>query len=135
MSNKHMGSCLCGQIRYEIEGDFESFFLCHCKYCQKDTGSAHAANLFTSTATLNWLSGQDKIAQFKLPTTHHTKSFCLICGSAVPSQQTNDASLVVPAGSLDSEVNIKPNAHIFVSSRANWDHWLEKTPSYERLPS
>jgi hypothetical protein len=135
MSEIHSGSCLCGQIQYDIVGDFESFFLCHCKYCQKDTGSAHAANLFSSTATLKWLAGHDKVVVFNLPSTRHARSFCSLCGSAVPSQQFKGSLLVVPAGSLDSEVNIEPNAHLFVSSRANWDHELEHVPCYEGLPT
>jgi len=54
--NKHLGSCLCGEVRFEIVGNFERFFLCHCGRCRKDTGSAHAANLFSSTAKVHWLS-------------------------------------------------------------------------------
>jgi hypothetical protein len=42
--------------------------------------------------------------------------------------------LVVPAGSLDSDVPIAPNAHIFMSSRANWDDGLERFPKLEKLP-
>ena len=53
---KYKGSCLCGEITFEIIGEFESFFLCHCERCRKDTGSAHAANLFSSSARLIWLS-------------------------------------------------------------------------------
>ena len=45
----------------EIEGDFEQFFLCHCEQCRKDTGSAHAANLFANNARIKWLSGQNNI--------------------------------------------------------------------------
>lgn len=134
MSEKHFGSCLCGQVRFEVEGDFESFFLCHCEYCRKDTGSAHAANLFSSTARLTWLAGRDQIREFNLPSTRHTKSFCSTCGAAVPTQQAGGVLLVVPAGSLDSEVRIKPNAHIFVSSRASWDTALETIPSFDKLP-
>ena len=54
---EHFGSCLCGTVRFEIKGDFDSFYLCHCQYCQKDTGSAHAANLFSQSAKLVWRSG------------------------------------------------------------------------------
>lgn len=43
--------------------------------------------------------------------------------------------LVVPAGSLDSPLPIHPNAHIFMSSRANWDHDLEKIPGFAKLPA
>ncbi|MEL0605964.1 GFA family protein [Pseudoalteromonas undina] len=128
------GSCLCGEVNFEIDGDFESFYLCHCKYCQKDTGSAHASNLFSSVANLVWQSGQDKIKTYELPLTRHIKSFCSNCGSAVPSLQMNDKLLVVPAGSLNQDISIKPNAHIFTSSRANWEYGLENIKSYEQLP-
>ncbi|GAB6069458.1 GFA family protein [Thiomicrorhabdus hydrogeniphila] len=128
------GSCLCGEVNFVIDGAFESFYLCHCQYCQKDTGSAHASNLFSSVAKLVWQSGQDKITTYKLPSTKHVKSFCSICGSPVPSLQANDNLLVVPAGSLNQDLSIKPNAHIFTSSRASWESELENIKSYEKLP-
>jgi hypothetical protein len=131
---RHSGSCLCGAVRFEVEGDFERFYLCHCGYCRKDTGSAHAANLFSSTAHLSFVSGQDKITRFNLPSTRHGRSFCSVCGSALPDVQMDGALLVVPAGSLDSEVRMRPDAHLFVSTRASWDRELEKAPMIERLP-
>jgi hypothetical protein len=42
--------------------------------------------------------------------------------------------LVVPAGSLDSEVSLRPNAHIFNSDKASWDHDLEHIHRFEGLP-
>src|SRR5262245_54108822 len=65
--SKHLGSCLCGDVRFEILGAFERFFLCHCGRCRKDTGSAHAANLFSSTAKVRWLSGQSAISTYQVP--------------------------------------------------------------------
>ena len=135
MSGRHAGSCLCGVVRFEIEGEFEYFYLCHCEYCRKDTGSAHAANLFSSTAALRWVSGRDKVRQFDLPTTRHSRNFCSTCGSALPIIQMNGELLVVPAGSLNSDILVKPDAHIFVSSRASWDDGLEKVPTVDRSPS
>ena len=128
------GSCLCGKVRFEIEGAFESFFLCHCEYCRKDTGSAHAANLFSTTARVNWLSGQDGIKTYNLPATRHTKSFCSKCGSALPYTQEDGEWIAVPAGSLDDKVPIKPNAHIFTASKADWDQDLENVPQIEKFP-
>jgi hypothetical protein len=46
MTQTVTGSCLCGAVSFEVSGAFDSFFLCHCSRCRKDTGSAHAANLF-----------------------------------------------------------------------------------------
>ena len=131
---KYQGSCLCNQIKFEIIGNFDSFYLCHCKYCQKDTGSAHAANLFSSGAKINWLSGQQNITSYKLDNSRHTKSFCKNCGSAMPNLQMNDKLLVVPAGSLDTNLSIKPNAHLFYSSKADWDENLEAIKKFETFP-
>jgi hypothetical protein len=128
------GSCLCGAVSFRISGEFESFFLCHCARCRKDTGSAHAANLFSTRAAIVWLSGQDSIKTYRVPATRHEKSFCTECGSALPRVQSAGALLVVPAGSLDSAINIQPNAHICVASRAHWDTHLEDIPTIDGLP-
>ncbi len=134
MTNQHLGSCLCGKVRFEIAGDFDGFFLCHCRRCRKDTGSAHAANLFSSTAKINWLSGEADVKTYRVPSTRHQKSFCPECGSAVPRLQMNGALLVVPAGCLDSEIEKRPDAHIFVANRASWDRRLEDLPQFAELP-
>lgn len=132
---KYLGSCLCGKVTYEIEGDFENFYLCHCERCRKDTGSAHAANLFSSTAKLRWLSGQENSKTFNLGSEGHIKSFCTNCGSALPNIQMDGKLLVVPAGSIDSDININPQGHIYYANKANWDTELEKVPKFEELPN
>jgi hypothetical protein len=126
------GSCLCGEVKFRVEGEFESFFLCHCKYCQKDSGSAHSANLFSNTAKLQWTRGLEKVKTFKLPSTRHVKSFCQVCSSALPNQELG--FLAIPAGSLDTKISIRPQAHIFHSSRASWEEGLEGVPRFEKLP-
>jgi hypothetical protein len=131
--NKHTGSCLCGQVRFEIEGEFDRFFLCHCQRCRKGTGTAHAANLFSATARIAWLSGHEKVAQYNVPDSRHARTFCSACGGALPRERPG--MLVVPAGSLDTDVLAAPTAHIFVGSRANWDRSLESVPAFDTLPS
>jgi hypothetical protein len=132
---KYSGSCLCAEVRFEIDGEFERFYLCHCDYCRKDTGSVHASNLFSTRATLRWLSGEDKVTHFTLPGSRHSRAFCSICGSPVPQLQLDGGLLAVPAGGLDSEVLLKPDAHIFVDSRPAWDQALDLVPSMRGLPS
>lgn len=131
---KYSGSCLCGKVTFEIQGDFENFYLCHCEKCRKDTGSAHAANLFSSTAHIKWLSGQDHVRTYNHLSQGHIKSFCQTCGSALPNIQMEGKLLVVPAGSLDSDIHIRPQGHIYYASKANWDRDLEKVKTYDVLP-
>ena len=134
MINTHQGSCLCGRVKYELSGDFQSFFLCYCTRCQKDTGSAHAANLFAKEGSLTWLQGENDIRVYKHENSLHAKSFCQNCGSALPTFADSINSVVVPAGSLDSPLSITPTAKIFVDSCAVWSMNLSDVPGYKELP-
>jgi hypothetical protein len=60
-------------VRFKLEVDFEHVYLCHCARCRKDTGSAHAANLFASAGVQKWICGKDKVRTFQLPETRHMK--------------------------------------------------------------
>ena len=132
---KHSGSCLCGAVAFEVLGSFESFYLCHCKHCQKDSGSAHGANLFSSTAELKWLKGEERVRTFQLPNTRHVKAFCQNCGSGMPNLQMDGKMLVVPAGSLDSVMTQAPTAHIFCASSPEWVASLNSVPKFDKLPN
>ena len=135
MPQTHVGSCLCGAARYEVTGDFERFYLCHCRHCRKDTGSAHAANLFSSQAVLKWLCGEALVTFFNLPSTRHGRAFCSICGSALPSLQGDGDLLVVPAGSLDTALANTPDAHLFMASRAGWEDHVDGAPRLDGGPA
>lgn len=126
------GSCLCSAVTFEVSGKIDAFFLCHCSRCRKDTGSAHASNLFAADATLTWLTGGNQVRTFRLPDTRHAKSFCSVCGSALPTVEAN--GVTIPAGSLDDIVAIRPDAHIFGASRAAWDYDLDDVPVHDGLP-
>jgi hypothetical protein len=135
MNGQFLGSCLCGSVRFRSDGEFDGFYLCHCGRCRKGTGTAHAANLFSRTATLAWISGESGVTRFNLSPTRHTRCFCSTCGSALPYVQASGALLVVPAGSLDTDVATRPNAHIFVGNKAGWDNALETVPEFEGFPA
>nr|WP_253806342.1 GFA family protein [Hydrogenovibrio sp. JE_KL2] len=75
------------------------------------------------------------VTTFNLLSTQHIKSFCSNCGSALPNMQMSGKLLVVPAGSLDTHLSIKPNAHIFTASKATWDSELEKVVMFEGAPA
>ncbi|MDP5291120.1 GFA family protein [Oceanimonas sp. CHS3-5] len=134
MSSMHAGACLCGGVRFEVRGTFNAFYLCYCRRCRKGTGSAHGANLFSGTATLTWLQGKELVRVFRLPETRHVRGFCRVCGSALPVQDADTGLLMVPAGSLDTPVLLRPKARLFVGSRAGWTHGLETVPGFDALP-
>ena len=134
MSDVHDGSCLCGAVTFQVSGAFDAFYLCHCSRCRKGSGSAHASNLFSAAAKLEWLTGEAQIGVYSVPGTRHVRSFCATCGSTLPWHEDNGARLGVPAGSLDSAIYVRPSAHICVGSRASWEDGLEKAPRLDGLP-
>jgi hypothetical protein len=134
MVNKYYGSCLCGRVSYEVSGDFDAFYLCHCSRCQKDTGSAHAANLFAKAGRLVWLKGEADVTHYQYSGSLHTKSFCQCCGSALPTVAESIDCVVVPAGSLDTPISVTPTAKIFVADCAAWSADLSNVPSFDALP-
>ncbi|MFO1147406.1 MAG: GFA family protein [Alsobacter sp.] len=134
MSGPMRGSCQCGAVTFRIEGRFERFFLCHCSRCRKDTGSNHAANLFSATGRVEWLTGHDRVRSYRVPGTRHERAFCAACGAALPREGSGGGPLVVPAGCLDTDVGLRPTAHICCASRADWDDHLEDLPHLDGLP-
>ena len=127
------GSCLCQGVRFRAIGTLQHFFLCHCRYCQKDSGSAHSANLFLGDAQLLWLGGENLLTNFCLPGTRHQRSFCAQCGSALPTVQ-GEGLVVIPAGCVDQSEPLQPEAKIFVASRAQWVDGIPTASVFEQLP-
>ncbi len=120
MSKQLAGECLCGSVKFSVTDSFKAFYQCHCKQCQQLTGSAFASNIFTDPDNIEWLCGQAKITNYEHPSREFSKSFCTICGSAVPSINKTKTSLIVPAGSLNELPDIQPQANIFTSEEACW---------------
>ncbi|MGR3804971.1 GFA family protein [Marinibacterium profundimaris] len=133
MSGEFAGGCLCGAVRFRIDGAFEGFFLCHCSRCRRATGSAHAANLFSGTGQITWESGDTLRRAFRLDGTRFERCFCATCGGALPVVRP-EGGLVVPAGCLEGPVGLRPGAHICWQSRADWDDALEELARLDGLP-
>jgi len=120
MRKKLTGKCLCGSVKFTVSDNFKAFYQCHCKQCQQLTGSAFASNIFTDPDNIEWNSGESNITTYEHPSREFSKSFCNICGSAVPFINKSKTSLIVPAGSLNEVPNIQPQANIFTSEEACW---------------
>ena len=78
------GGCLCGNVTFELSPPFQRMVHCHCSRCRKGTGTGHATNIIVGPGQVRWLSGEESIARFDLPTAQSFgKWFCGHCGSPV----------------------------------------------------
>ncbi len=129
------GSCLCGAVKYEVAGKATRFYHCHCSRCRKATGTGHASNLFLQPGTLRWLCGEEQITSFKVPQAQRfANTFCSTCGGRMPRQAAGSDLVMIPAGSLDDEAPIQPQATIFAGSRAGWSCQSDAMPAYPQYP-
>lgn len=128
------GSCLCGRVRYTVSGEAQRFYHCHCSRCRKASGTGHATNLFVQGG-LTWNSGAELIRTFKLPEAERfTNTFCEVCGSRMPRFIEKLGMVFIPAGSLEDEPDMRPQARIFLDSRAEWSCDESALPGFEQYP-
>ena len=119
--NNIAGNCLCGAVGFEVNDDFQQLNICHCKQCQRATGSAHASNLFTDPSNIRWVRGTDYVRRFDVPGRSISNAFCIKCGSGLPYASRTGKSLIVPAGTLNDVLVGHPRVrNIFWSERADW---------------
>ena len=133
---KLTGSCLCGAVRYQIKGEALRFYNCFCQRCRKTTGTGHASNLLIDrTDSISWLQGEDMLMRYKVPEAERFfNCFCKQCGSPMPRVIPELEGVLIPAGTLDCEPPMKPNANIFRGSRAAWSCSGDDLPKYDEYP-
>ncbi len=132
---KPRGSCLCGSVAYVVEGAPLRWWICHCTRCRKARAAPCASNLFTAADGLRFVQGEDQGVSYKMPEAQYFRQvFCRTCGSAIPSVNPIRNVAVIPTGTLDDDPGIRPQAHIFVGSKAPWDEIHSDLPQHVEYP-
>jgi hypothetical protein len=124
------GSCACGAIRYECDAESLFSLNCHCRDCQRETGSAFAAILGVPAAAFRISRGSpgyfDVVADSGRTT---RRAFCAACGSPLFGRPDSRPELVtIRAGSLDDPSGFRPERDIFTASAQPWDHMNPALP-------
>lgn len=113
------GSCLCGCVKFEIEGKPRSLSYCHCGQCQK-SGGVFSAVLVGDSKSLTVI-GQENIVRHKPEEPwNYSPSFCKKCGSSLGELATDEGIYVVAVSALDNDPGIKPTAHLHTASKPPW---------------
>ena len=129
------GSCLCNAVRYQINGKLGPAMMCHCSKCRKASGSAYATNATVKLSDFHLLGGEQQLTEFE-STPGVFRAFCNQCGSPLFSRREATPDFIrIRMGTLDTPIDIKPVAHIFVSSKADWDEIYDTLPQYAEMPN
>ncbi|HYV57440.1 MAG TPA: GFA family protein [Candidatus Nitrosopolaris sp.] len=124
------GGCLCGDVRFRIKGKLGPAGFCHCKQCQRASGSAFASNAPARTAYFEITSGGDLVTEYE-SSPGKFRAFCRRCGSPVYSRRDSEPDVRrIRLGTLDSDPERRPLAHLWVSSKAPWYSIADSLPQY-----
>jgi hypothetical protein len=131
------GSCLCGDVAWEVTQPLQFATHCHCARCRKFHGAAFSTAGLVPIDGLRLLRGADRIAHYE-STPGIRRPFCARCGSPVASgEAAGDAAqglAAVPLGPLDDDPAVRPLAHIFVASKAPWFEITDDVARFDAYP-
>lgn len=131
---KLTGRCLCEAISYEITGDLGPIYNCHCSKCRRWHGAAFRTRASVETKNFKWLSGEEYLSRY-YSSEKIVKTFCSICGANLISiLEENPDFIGVPLGGLEQDPGQRPEANIFVASKAPWYEITDGLPQYDEWP-
>ncbi len=116
-----LGGCHCGQIRYRMQCEPLSCYICHCHLCQKRTGSAFSIFLVLPAGAVEDIAGAPVRTERMSPGRRVSALFsCADCYSRLWTERGDGTTTFLPAGTLDDTAWVQPVAQIWVSSAQPW---------------
>jgi hypothetical protein len=122
------GHCLCGAVHFRLEPPIRDIIVCHCRQCATWTGSSVAATA-VSTQNLHVDRGGEDVQWFSA-SAQAQRGFCRRCGSSLFWKPEDGSRISILAGCLDQPTGLAIAAHIFVASKADYDHICDGAPQY-----
>lgn len=127
----YAGSCLCGGVAYEINGELGPVDYCHCSQCRKTSGHFVAAASckpeslhLISAASLRWYASS----------TTADRGFCKVCGSSVFWRPKHGRHISIMAGTLQAPTGLEALEHIFVADASDYHTIADGLPQHPGYP-
>ncbi len=126
------GGCFCGDVEYRIDGELSNARSCHCSRCRKAFSGAGSAYAEVVPGAFTWVRGEDQLS-------HYTSEagwglcFCRHCGTTLCGEFQGQVHGVT-LGSVNEDPGVEIGVHLFVGSKAPWDHIGGTAPQFEEFP-
>ena len=117
------GGCTCRHIRYRLTGRPLIVHACHCRWCQRETGTAHALNAMYEADRVQHLAAEPEMIDTPSASGKGQRiARCPICKVAVWSNYAGSGPIArfVRVGTMDHPDSCPPDIHIFTSSKQPW---------------
>ena len=126
------GGCLCGDVRYEINGPLFDADHCHCSMCRRQHGAAFATYAEFNPDDFRWVSGESLVKVYE-SSARNGWCFCSRCGASLAGS-VNGRINTITLGSVNGDPGIRAAAHVFVGSKAPWYEIEDDLPQYAQRP-
>lgn len=127
------GGCTCGAVRYRMTSRPLFVHCCHCRWCQRETGSAFVLNAMIEADRVELLSGAPEVVLTPSESGKGQRiARCPACRVAVWSNYAGSGEKVrfVRVGTLDEPDRLPPDVHIFTASKQPWVVLPAGTPAF-----
>src|SRR5262249_22040035 len=124
------GSCLCGGIKFEINGPLIGPSNCYCSLCRKQHGTAFRSRARVAQTDFKWVQGEELVTFYESsPGTF--RGFCRVCGSPIINKFSAGTPLAerdpdapsrygIALATLDEDRGVRPAGHFFIAYKAPW---------------
>ena len=129
------GSCLCGAVTYQADGEIQRIINCHCLDCQQATGSVHTTLVFVPEAAVKIKGYPSSYTHLADSGSTMVKRFCSSCGTPLFSMNSRRQGVIgIRAGSISQKHIVEPQMNIFCDSAATSTPMDDKLPKHARMP-
>ncbi len=125
-ANGPTGGCQCGAVRYRLDAIPKGASICHCRMCQKATGSPYGAYAPMASAALVWTRGRPKAFR---SSEIAERGFCADCGTPLTYRNVASARISVTICSLDDPNSVAPEHQLDGLNAVAWVRECLSTPN------
>jgi hypothetical protein len=128
----YKGQCLCGAIKYEVDKIKSQMGNCHCSMCRKFHGAAFSTFGEADSKDFHWIEGEDQLKDY-VASNGSVRQFCQNCGSSMTFSASEEVSGLIEfsLGTLDSDLEMSPDAHVYTGSKANLVEIIDELPQHK----
>lgn len=125
MAEIYRGGCLCGAVRFTVEGERSRITYCHCTQCRRQTGHYYAAtNVRVEDLRIE---GGDAVRWFA-SSQDARRGFCATCGSALFWKNETNEYISILAGAFDGPSGLVAKNHIYTADKGDYYEILDGLP-------
>lgn len=129
------GQCLCGSVTFKINAEPARMAQCHCKSCQRSSGTGHMSLAFFPEDAVEISGSFSEFADTAESGNVNTRGFCSDCGSRLFGRNTGRPGVMaVAVGSVDDNSWFTPGAVVYDQDKPHWDQMDAALPKFDKMP-